>query len=438
NLLLLVFFKYAGFAAANLEYLCHWHLPHPDILLPIGISFFTFQQIAYLSDCHAGTVREYSFINYGLFVTFFPHLIAGPIVHHREMMGQYEQLAYRPFSSEKFALGLFLFSIGLLKKTGLADNLAALSDPIFALSTHAQALDIYSAWLAAIGFSFQIYFDFSGYSDMAIGLALLFGIHFPMNFNSPYQAASIINFWHRWHMTLSRWLKDYLYIPLGGNRRGPVRRYANLLITMLLGGLWHGANWTFVLWGGLHGIYLLLNHTWKATFRPLLPAAVITTKTYKVFCWAVTMLAVVTAWVLFRAENLSSAGVILHGMFAGDHIVVPPNLHGWLGKILAPQHMAWVHLDTEAHIYGGVWHLALLAGCFFICVFLPNSQRLLAAYKPTLEQLSEGYQVARSRLAKFFSLGFVPGAVCGFVVLGTVIHQILSHTEIPAFIYFKF
>jgi alginate O-acetyltransferase complex protein AlgI len=231
-------------------------------VLPLGLSFFTFQKIALIVDAYRGRVSNFEPLGYVLFVSFFPQLIAGPIVHHSEVMPQFAKP--ETVRGSLIAAGLSLFVIGLAKKVLLADNLAQWASPVFDSASAGLRPSSSSAWIAAMAYSLQLYFDFSGYSDMAIGLARLFGIRLPLNFNSPYKAANIIDFWRRWHMTLSRFLRDYLYIPLGGNRRGPCRRYLNLAVTMLLGGLWHGASWTFVIWGGLHALYLGINHAWIA------------------------------------------------------------------------------------------------------------------------------------------------------------------------------
>lgn len=249
NLSLLVFFKYFDFLISIVANLTGAPFQPLGITLPIGISFFTFTQIAYLVDCHAGKVKDYQPESYGLFVTYFPHLIAGPILHHKEMMPQFVQAESHVFSRGRLIVGLSFFTIGLFKKVILADGIARYVAPVFDL--HHAHLSMLEAWAGALAYTFQLYFDFSAYCDMAYGLSYMFGIILPINFFSPYKATSIIDFWRRWHITLSNFLRDYLYIPLGGNRKGGFLRYRNLLITMLLGGLWHGANWTFVVWGGL-------------------------------------------------------------------------------------------------------------------------------------------------------------------------------------------
>jgi D-alanyl-lipoteichoic acid acyltransferase DltB (MBOAT superfamily) len=327
NLAVLCYFKYTNFVFDSLNTLTGAPLPFVNIVLPLGISFFTFQQIAYLVDVMRGAKVERDIVSFTLFVSFFPHLIAGPLVHHAEMIPQFKR-GRTGRSAVLAARGLAIFAAGLFKKVVIADNLAQFVSPVFAHLDAGGGVTTPWAWLATLAYSLQIYFDFSGYSDMAIGLALLFGIRLPVNFRSPYRAISIIEFWRRWHITLSRFLRDYLYIPLGGNRLGEQRRYLNLLVTMLLGGLWHGAGWNFLVWGGLHGLYLCINHLWrawrggKADASPTGPAA-------KGVCWAITFFAVVLGWVFFRARTADGAWQMLGGLFgfgAGSSAYVPSGI----------------------------------------------------------------------------------------------------------------
>jgi len=276
----------------------------PELVLPIGISFYTFQQIAFLADIHAGQTRLPPLRRYGLFVSFFPQLIAGPIVHHSEMMPQLRREAYA-IDLPKVTEGMFFFAAGLFKKVVIADGFAVYANRYFALDLGETAVSTGDAWLGVLAYTLQLYFDFAGYSDMAIGLGLMFGVRLPINFNSPYKAVSVVDFWRRWHMTLSRFLRDYLYIPLGGNRKGRARRYLNLFITMLLGGLWHGAGWTFAFWGALHGLYLALNHAWTLAARRLGLENLTASAPGRWSGRAVTFVLVALAWVPFRAESLS-------------------------------------------------------------------------------------------------------------------------------------
>ncbi len=258
NLGTLGYFKYFNFFVETANVVFNAGFNFDEIILPLAISFFTFQQITFLVDAYRGKACDYNFLHYALFVTFFPQLIAGPIVHHAEMMPQFLKRKTGGLSNASIAVGGSIFLLGLFKKVVLADNVAAYATPVFAAASAGQELTLIESWGGVLAYTFQLYFDFSGYSDMAIGLARMFGIVLPLNFNSPYKAASIIDFWRRWHMTLSRFLRDYVYFPLGGSLRGRMKRHINLMITMLLGGLWHGAGWTFVVWGGLHGIYLMI------------------------------------------------------------------------------------------------------------------------------------------------------------------------------------
>lgn len=316
NLGLLSYFKYANFFVATVNGALGGAWAIDPITLPIGISFFTFTQLAFLADAYHKGVKEYRPAHYGLFVTYFPHLVAGPVLHHAQMMPQFSHATTYRLNAANIASGLVIFAIGLFKKIVLADGISPYADAVFNAAHMGAALQSMEAWLGALAYTFQLYFDFSGYSDMAVGLSLLFNIRLPYNFNSPYQSLNISDFWRRWHMTLSTFLRDYLYIPLGGNRHGGARRYVNLMVTMLLGGLWHGANWTFVIWGGLHGLYLGVNHGYRALAGSRLQR-VEHQFWYRSSAWALTFCAVVVAWVLFRAPDFVTAANILLAMAGG-------------------------------------------------------------------------------------------------------------------------
>jgi alginate O-acetyltransferase complex protein AlgI len=313
DLLVLGTFKYAGFFAANINAMFSTGFT-VNILLPVGISFYTFTQIAFLVDAYRGNVARYGLPHYALFVTYFPHLIAGPILHHKDMIPQFESERSKRPDPHLMLCGLIIFAIGLFKKTCLADGIQPLVAPAFGANT--PSFD--QAWIGALAYTFQLYFDFSGYCDMAIGISLMFGIFLPLNFNSPYKATSIIDFWRRWHMTLSQFLRDYLYIPLGGNRHGRTLRYVNLVITMLLGGLWHGAAWTFVAWGALHGAYLCINHAWSNYGPAVAPRFA---RVANIAALTLTFVSVVVAWVFFRADSISSATFVLSRMADPTNIV---------------------------------------------------------------------------------------------------------------------
>ena len=263
NLLLLCFFKYVNFFILSINDVTGTGIPVVNIILPIGISFFTFTQISFLVDAYHEKIKNIDFIHYLLFAAYFPYIVAGPILHHQEMLPQFADSGKYRARAENFATGIAIFTFGLAKKLLIADNLASAMTPVFADGNP----QFFQAWLGMLAYTLQLYFDFSGYSDMAVGVSRLFGFQIPINFNSPYKATSVSDFWQRWHISLSRFLRNYLYIPLGGNRHGQLTRYRNLLLTMLLGGLWHGANWTFVIWGGLHGLYLCVQHGWQFMMR---------------------------------------------------------------------------------------------------------------------------------------------------------------------------
>ena len=332
NLSLLGYFKYTGFFLSTVNSLAGYAIfDVPHIVLPLGISFFTFTQTAYLVEEYRGEAEPHSFLTYCEFVTIFLHLIAGPIIRHRDMIPQF--VAEKNFSVDykNIAYGITLFAMGLFKKTVIADYLSPWAGEVF---SRTDSLTFFEAWIGALSYTFQLYFDFSGYSEMAIGLGLLFNLRFPVNFNSPYQATSMIDFWRRWHMTLGLWVRDYLYIPMGGNRGGEFGKMRNLFSSMLLIGLWHGAGWQFVFWGGTHGLLLMLNHQWRR-LKIQLP---------KIISWGLTFLCVTVCWVFFRAENLHDALNVLAAMTDVRKIVLPTDgfyekylsfLNGW-GVAFAP------------------------------------------------------------------------------------------------------
>jgi alginate O-acetyltransferase complex protein AlgI len=369
NLGALGYFKYANFFIDNFNNLFGLSLFLSKVVLPLGISFYIFQKIAFLVDAYRGKVERLDLLEYSLFVTFFPQLIAGPIVHHSEVMPQFR--THGRVKADFFALGMTIFAIGLAKKVLLADTAALYASPQFAMVAAGGRLDFLSAWSAALAYTAQLYFDFSGYSDMAIGGALLFGIRLPINFASPYKSANIIEFWRRWHLTLSRFLKDYLYIPLGGNRKGRIRRYVNLLITMFLGGLWHGAGWTFVLWGTLHGFYLVINHAWLALKEKLGMGARPLSGSTRLVGQVITFFAVAIAWVFFRSETLGSAVQMLRAMMGGNGIASPASLTNLLPGL--PKSQSPVDSGT-----------ALLVSFVLLMIawFAPNTQQLTAYSGP--------------------------------------------------------
>src|SRR4051794_26175313 len=391
DLVVLGIFKYAGFFAGNLNALLGTGFV-VNILLPVGISFYTFTQIAFLVDAYRGHVARYALPHYALFVTYFPHLIAGPILHHKDMIPQFENERSKRPDPHLMLCGVIIFAIGLFKKTCLADSI----QPLVASAFGGGAQPSFDqAWIGALAYTFQLYFDFSGYSDMAIGISLMFGIFLPVNFNSPYKATSIVEFWRRWHMTLSQFLRDYLYIPLGGNRRGRVLRYANLMITMLLGGLWHGAAWTFVVWGALHGAFLCMNHAFNALV-PNIPASL--ARPVRAAGAVLTFLAVVVAWVFFRADSVPWAMRILNAM-------------------ADPSNIAFGREEIAASVM-----VAIYAALVWLA---PNTQGIMG-YDHANRRVGEGLMAGRMRPLVLYGASLV----LAFGILG-----IQSHSE---FIYFRF
>jgi alginate O-acetyltransferase complex protein AlgI len=399
NLGVLGFFKYADFFIANTDAVISSVGGGPpiqllNVVLPVGISFYTFTQIAFLVDCRDGKVQERSFIHYLLFVTYFPHLIAGPVLHHGQMMPQFANPAVYRVDYGRIAVGLGIFVIGLSKKMLLADPFGSYADLVFDAARQGQTPSLITAWFGVVAYAFQIYFDFSGYSDMAIGLSLCFGIALPVNFNSPYKATSIIEFWRRWHITLSSFLRDYLYIPLGGNRRGPRWRHANLLLTMALGGLWHGASWNFVLWGVAHGCLLTVNHVWRGWAAVHAPAnSWQNRRAMTVASWLATFGCVCLTWVLFRADTLATAVTMYKGLFGANfvtdvsHLYVAPFLALGLFIVLAlpnvQQHQAYRTLHRDPA--GGQSAMTFsLAGTVAVAVLLLTSVLRLDQNSPFL------------------------------------------------------
>jgi alginate O-acetyltransferase complex protein AlgI len=406
NLALLGYFKYVNLFVDTLEALLGVPLHFARVILPIGISFFTFTQIAFLADAYQKGVREYKFAHYGLFVTYFPHLVAGPVLHHAQMMPQFELPSTYRFQPANFAAGCAILCLGLLKKVVVADGIGPYADAVFNAASTGSNPTFTEAWLGSLSYTFQLYFDFSGYSDMAIGLSWMLNVRLPFNFDSPYKALSITEFWRRWHMTLSAFLRDYLYIAMGGNRRGAVRRYVNLAVTMLLGGLWHGASWTFVFWGGLHGVYLGVNHAFRgATAR--WAQALQTSRAFALASWLLTFLAVVMAWVIFRAPTFESAGRVLHAM---------TSLPAWPGPAAANR-LLW---NAGLGLHTGVVACTVLAA---ICIFAPNTN----AIGDKIRTLCARHSMCRSVL-------------CGFAIAIAVFLIVVneSRDSVSAFIYFNF
>jgi alginate O-acetyltransferase complex protein AlgI len=424
---LLAYFKYFNFFVDNANALIGANWAPARVILPIGISFFTFTQIAFLVDTYRKKVSEYSLVHYGLFVTYFPHLIAGPVLHHKEMMPQFQHRETYRLRGENFAVGLTIFAFGLFKKVLLADNFAAYVRPVFD-TQGSHSFGLFDCWAAALAYALQIYFDFSGYSDMAIGLSRLFGVRLPLNFNSPYKATNISEFWRRWHMTLSRFLRDYLYIPLGGNRKGKFRRYVNLATTMLLGGLWHGAGWTYVIWGGLHGLYLVIHQAWQG-LRPA-RAATPPARVAKAASGLLTFLAVVIAWVFFRSPSASHAITMLKAMLGFDGILLPEGWRPAVDHILTavPLGMDFLHFGTVAVLQDRMEILAIVAGLIWIAT-APNAQELMRHFSPALN-------LPAPNVSPFWTWRPSPLWAAASAILLTA--ALLNLTQVSDFLYFQF
>jgi alginate O-acetyltransferase complex protein AlgI len=437
DLALLAWYKYANFFIATYNTAAHQHILLMDIILPLGISFFTFTQIAFLVDVYRGIAKEYSFIHYLLFVTYFPHLIAGPVLHHKQMMPQFAAKESYRINWDNVAVGLTMFTFGLCKKVLIADSLEPIANGVFDAVHRGENLMLFDAWAGALAYTFQLYFDFSGYSDMAIGLSRMFNVKLPLNFNSPYKATNIIDFWRRWHMTLSAFLRDYLYVPLGGNRLGPARRYANLMITMLLGGLWHGANWTFVAWGGLHGVFLVVNHFWQAVTGKLGMRDIGPAWLRQGTAWFVTFLCVLFAWVFFRAETFGDAATMLKGMagmrgmtvglaFENSHAI-----HQFAATLGMPlELLGFLPLATGASGLSVLEVGILLTMSAAIAWLMPNTQQILAGTQPALDKVA-----ALPRFAGLWNASSIHARVMVGLLLGCAIFAINRQST---FLYYQF
>lgn len=383
NVGLLCYYKYFDFLINNINAVLHSGFDTLKIALPLGISFFTFTQIAYLVDAYKKEVREYDFLNYALFVTFFPHLIAGPILHHSEMMPQFADIRKKVINHKNISIGLFLLAIGLFKKVIIADNLSDFVKNIFDVLTN---IDFFEAWFGSFAYTFQLYFDFSGYCDMALGIALLFNIRLPINFNSPYKSENIQDFWRRWHMTLSRFLKNYIYIPLGGNRLGEFKTYRNLFLTFLIGGIWHGANWTFIMWGMLHGLATCIHRFWKK----------FNIKMNKYAAIAITFLFINITWVFFRSLSIHRAIYILKSMIG---------LNGFNHLVINKLRFSFENGSIKLSIF-------MVLACVILSFFFKNSMEWAQKFKPN--------------------------RIYFIVVLVLMLISVLSINKVSEFLYFQF
>jgi len=372
NLSVLGFFKYTDFCLDTINQVFKSDIALLHILLPLGISFFTFQQISFIVDTYKGEVDDYGFIHYASFVAFFPQLIAGPIVTHSELIGQFKDISRKKINTDNLAKGLFMFSIGLSKKILLADVFGSVVNYGYVAS---ERLNTISAWIIILSYTFQIYFDFSGYCDMAIGLAKMFNIDIPFNFDSPYKGATIDEFWDRWHMTLTRFFTKYVYIPLGGNRKGMARTLINIFIVFLLSGLWHGAGWTFILWGVLHGIGVIVCKVLKKHTEHIWP----------IFKWPFTFLFLNITWVFFRSQSIPQAFEILKKAFSRDYAAVDPIITNAFKTPELAQLMGLLNIDMKLP-YLPIALFLILA--FIIILALPGSKKLYESFNPDLKHLA--------------------------------------------------
>ncbi len=428
NLAVLGYFKYMDFFISTINGVAdtNYHLLH--IILPLGISFFTFQKIAFLVDSYHRKIEQYSFLHYCLFVTFFPQLIAGPIVHYRELMPEFLRIRLNGLTFRHLAVGLSIFAIGLFKKSVIADNVSAPVGPVFNAAAQGVQVSFFEAWGGLLAYTAQLYFDFSGYSDMAIGLALLFGVRLPLNFFSPYKSRNIIEFWQRWHITLSSFLRDYLYFTLGGNRHGKFNRYRNLFLTMLIGGLWHGAAWTFVVWGALHGAYLVVCHGWNALVDgykrcPRFGLFM------KPFAYVITFLCIAVSMVLFRADSLSAVWLIFKGLCGVHGIFIDPEEHSfyaWLTALglpveYSPYAIRFVDKDVLHHlllVYGIIW-------------LMPNVAQIFAAQHPSIT----GGDMARAHPTR---IQWQANLRWSILVACLLLVSLMSLNNVSEFLYFRF
>lgn len=447
NLWLLGYFKYANWFVSSSN-LWFENRAFSEIALPLGISFFTFQQIAYLVDVYQKKAAGKSFLDYINFVTFFPYITAGPLLRYQQIVPQFSDPKTYQFQPQNLAVGITFFAVGLFKKTVIADSVAPYANQVFEIAGSIP-LTLVEAWLGALAFTLQLYFDFSGYSDMAIGIARMFGITLPLNFSSPYKAQSIIDFWRRWHITLSNFLRDYLYIPLGGNRKGERRRYTNLIITMLIGGLWHGAGWTFVIWGGLHGLYLSINHLWR---RWQLSSEQAVSIWSQKLGGLLTFVAVVISWVFFRSTSVEMATSILKSMAGFNGVFLPESLSGLLGFL-----QSWgvqfgelmPHLAVEIEVIEDVneptdGNVLLVVSSLLLFVWLmPNTQQWIGQHRLTTSAAlsstadpAEEYSLLKPKLWQ--KLQWRPNHFWAIISAFMTVLALLNLSNVSEFLYQEF
>ena len=396
---LLFYYKYYDFFIENVNQVFKNNLPLLHIMLPLGISFFTFQQISYVVDCYKGEVKQYGFIYYASYVTFFPQLIAGPIVLHDELIPQFEDLNNRKPNYDNMLKGFYAFALGLGKKVLLADIFSKIVNYGFENYTSLNSTNIL---LVMICYSLQIYFDFSGYCDMALGIGYMFNVKLPVNFNSPYKADSIADFWDRWHMTLTRFFTHYIYIPLGGNRKGKARTYLNIMIVFLVSGFWHGANWTFVLWGALNGVAIVI-HRIFGKYYGWMP---------KVIKVVVTFLLTTLAWCLFRADTIADAGHMIQRLFCAGFGSIAPEIYGIMNNLTESRILCRMGIQGIIECFPSILVVIFMAAALFAVWFMKNTQEKAEIFCPSIKKL--------------------------IVFLGLMIWSVVSLSEISEFLYFNF
>ena len=421
NLSLIAYFKYVNFIILNLNILIGVDYTKTSVILPLAISFYTFQQIAFLVDAYRADSIKVRFLDYALFVSFFPQLIAGPIVHHKEMISQFSRNKINKYDFQNISIGTSIFLIGLFKKIMIADNMAPFVNGVYGAAESGQVVPFFEAWGSTIAYSIQIYYDFSGYSDMAIGLAFILGYKIPLNFYSPYKAINIISFWRRWHITLSRFLRDYLYIPLGGNINGEGRKYYNLMVTMMIGGLWHGAGYNFIIWGLLHGSYLVVNQLWlKMTIHTKIIIPVIVSR-------LITLTSVLFAWVYFRAESLSGANKIVRSMIGLNGIEYPSQLSSYtnISLIFSDNFI----IDIAQWAYGVPFILTVLIATYIF----PNTYELMKRNDPVLKN-----DLIPNDNSYSLPIYWKPNLTWVIVLSACAALSFMSMNRVSEFLYFQF
>jgi len=436
NIGLLLYFKYVNFFVAQISIATGLSFNLQHVILPLAISFFTFQQVAFLVDSYRNETNEYSFLHYSLFVTFFPQLIAGPIVHHKDMLPQFLQPDRLKINPHNIAIGLSIFAIGLFKKTVIADGVAPYSNIVFDSAASGDPLTFFDAWGGTLAYTFQLYFDFSGYSDMAIGLARMVGIVLPLNFYSPYKALNISEFWRRWHITLSKFLKDYVYITLGGNRLGSLSRYKNLFLTMFIGGMWHGAGWNFVFWGVLHGSYLVSHQLWAnltCGWNLNIPISI-----KRLLAWSLTFFAVIVGWVFFRATSFDGAVAVLHAMGGGNGISIPNAIMVRMGDL----QYVLTDFGIQTYLGGGgrflyTWTWILILSP--IVLTLPNTQDLFFKQQGSLSK--KAFDRNNSLWPLFGVIQRIQwqdNLMWAMIISVAFITSIMTLSQVSEFLYFQF